>query len=169
MWNYYYYFFQFLSMKLATVNPRLDFNLEGLLTKEVCKCNPVPAHGGIKIEFWDFVFLVPKKNCSSLQILQSRAGPSSTLGYSHDMTHMTMPFAPLHPSQPGVPVMANSSDALRRSINTQLAAMSEGYKEPSSQVHLLDLFVFAIYSQTSVVLLHIIKCDCSRVYLFPFF
>ncbi|XP_058183989.1 transcription factor bHLH49 [Rhododendron vialii] len=92
---------EFLSMKLATVNPRLDFNLEGLLTKE---------------------------------ILQSRAGPSSTLGYSHDMTHMTMPFAPLHPSQPGVPVMANSSDALRRSINTQLAAMSEGYKEPSSQV-----------------------------------
>jgi hypothetical protein len=92
---------EFLSMKLATVNPRLDFNLESLLTKD---------------------------------ILQSRAGPSSTLGYSHDMSHMTMPFAPLHPSQSGVPVMANSSDALRRSINTQLAAMSEGYKDPSSQV-----------------------------------
>lgn len=92
---------EFLSMKLATVNPRLDFNLESLLTKD---------------------------------ILQSRAGPSSTLGYSHDMSHMTMPFAPLHPSQSGVPVMANSSDALRRSINIQLAAMSEGYKDPSSQV-----------------------------------
>lgn len=55
-----------------------------------------------------------------------------------------MPFAPLHPSQSGVPVMANSSDALRRSINTQLAAMSEGYKDPSSQVDLQGLLCFAL-------------------------
>lgn len=26
---------QFLSMKLATVNPRLDLNIEGLLSKDV--------------------------------------------------------------------------------------------------------------------------------------
>lgn len=26
---------QFLSMKLATVNPRLEFNIEGLLAKDV--------------------------------------------------------------------------------------------------------------------------------------
>ncbi|XP_057481630.1 transcription factor bHLH49-like isoform X2 [Actinidia eriantha] len=91
---------EFLSMKLATVNPRLDCNLEGLLTKD---------------------------------ILQSRAGPSSTLGYSPDMT---IPFTSLHPSQPGLiqtglPGLANSSDVLRRSINTQLTAMSGGYKEPN--------------------------------------
>lgn len=28
---------QFLSMKLATVNPRLDLNIEGLLSKDVCQ------------------------------------------------------------------------------------------------------------------------------------
>lgn len=27
--------FQFLSMKLATVNPQLDFNLEGFVSKDV--------------------------------------------------------------------------------------------------------------------------------------
>lgn len=30
-----FFCFQFLSMKLAAVNPRLDFNIEGLLSKEV--------------------------------------------------------------------------------------------------------------------------------------
>uniref|UniRef100_A0A5B6Z6Z5 Uncharacterized protein n=2 Tax=Davidia involucrata TaxID=16924 RepID=A0A5B6Z6Z5_DAVIN len=89
-------------MKLATVNPRLDFNIEGLLAKE---------------------------------ILQSRAGPSSTLGFTPDMT---MPFSSLHPSQPGLiqaglPGMANL-DALRRTINSQLTTMSGGYKEPTPQV-----------------------------------
>uniref|UniRef100_A0A5B6Z6X0 Putative transcription factor bHLH49 isoform X1 n=1 Tax=Davidia involucrata TaxID=16924 RepID=A0A5B6Z6X0_DAVIN len=93
---------EFLSMKLATVNPRLDFNIEGLLAKE---------------------------------ILQSRAGPSSTLGFTPDMT---MPFSSLHPSQPGLiqaglPGMANL-DALRRTINSQLTTMSGGYKEPTPQV-----------------------------------
>jgi hypothetical protein len=29
---------QFLSMKLAAVNPQLDFHLESLLHKEVCRC-----------------------------------------------------------------------------------------------------------------------------------
>ncbi|KAI8022946.1 Transcription factor bHLH49 [Camellia lanceoleosa] len=91
---------EFLSMKLATVNPRLDFNVEGLLAKD---------------------------------ILQSRAGPSCTLGYSPDMT---MPFPSLLPSQPGLtqtglPGMSNSLDALQRSLNSQLAAMSGGYKEPT--------------------------------------
>ncbi|KAL7001360.1 hypothetical protein U1Q18_002510 [Sarracenia purpurea var. burkii] len=93
---------EFLSMKLATVNPRLDFNLEGLLTKD---------------------------------ILQSRAGPSSSsLGYSPDMS---MPFPPLHQSQPGLiqpglSSMADCSDAIRRSINSQLTTtLSGGYKEPT--------------------------------------
>ncbi|KAK3031806.1 hypothetical protein RJ639_036958, partial [Escallonia herrerae] len=95
---------EFLSMKLSTVNPRLDFNIEGLLAKD---------------------------------ILQSRAGPSSTHGFPPDMT---MPYPPMHPSQSGViqtglPGMGNSSDALRRTINSHLAALSGGYKEsPTSQV-----------------------------------
>ncbi|KAK9277390.1 hypothetical protein L1049_006933 [Liquidambar formosana] len=94
---------EFLSMKLATVNPRLDFNIEGLLAKD---------------------------------ILQSRAGPSSALGFSPDMT---MAFPPLHQSQPGLiqgglPGMGNSSNALRRTINSQLTAMGGGYKEPTPQL-----------------------------------
>ncbi|CAL5354901.1 unnamed protein product [Camellia sinensis] len=93
----------FLSMKLATVNPCLDFNLEGILTKDM---------------------------------LQSRAGPSSTLGYSPDLT---MPFPSLHPPQPGLiqtglPGMPNTSGALQRSINTHLTAISGGCKEPTQAV-----------------------------------
>ncbi|CAI9775787.1 unnamed protein product [Fraxinus pennsylvanica] len=34
---------EFLSMKLATVNPRLNFSIEGLLTKDVRKCTPIQA------------------------------------------------------------------------------------------------------------------------------
>nr|WQQ41755.1 bHLH13 protein [Camellia japonica] len=91
---------EFLSMKLATVNPCLDFNLEGILTKDM---------------------------------LQSRAGPSSTLGYSPDLT---MPFPSLRPPQPGLiqtglPGVPNTSDALQRSITTHLTAISGGFKEPT--------------------------------------
>lgn len=91
---------EFLSMKLATVNPRLDFNIEGLLAKD---------------------------------ILQSRAGPSSTMGFSPDLS---MNYPQLHPSQPGLiqqglPGMVNSADTLRRTINSQLAVMSGGYKDPN--------------------------------------
>ncbi|GLT34554.1 hypothetical protein SLA2020_090630 [Shorea laevis] len=90
---------EFLSMKLATVNPRLDFNMEALLAKDV---------------------------------LQSSAGPSSTLGFHPDMS---MGYLPLHPSQPGLvqaahPVMGSSSELLRRTISSQLTAMSGGFKEP---------------------------------------
>ncbi|CAK9159947.1 unnamed protein product [Ilex paraguariensis] len=93
---------EFLSMKLATVHPRLDFNIEGLLTKDV---------------------------------LQSRAGPSS-LGFPPDMT---MPYSLLHSSHPGVihtvlPGVGNSSDALRRTINSHVTAMSGEYKESTSHV-----------------------------------
>ncbi|XP_044487945.1 transcription factor bHLH49 isoform X2 [Mangifera indica] len=91
---------EFLSMKLATVNPRLDFNIEGLLAKD---------------------------------ILQSRAGPSPTLGFSPDMS---VAYPPLHPSQPGLmqsalPGMGSSSDILRRTINSQLTPMPGGFKDPT--------------------------------------
>lgn len=89
---------EFLSMKLATVNPRLHCNLEDILAKDM-----------------------------------SRAGPSSSLRYSPDMS--TIPFPLPHPSQPGfiqpcLPSVAASSDALQISMSNQLAAMSEGYKQP---------------------------------------
>ncbi|PIA63335.1 hypothetical protein AQUCO_00200983v1 [Aquilegia coerulea] len=91
---------EFLSMKLATVNPRLDFNIEGILGKD------------------------------------SRSGPS-TLGFSPDMS---MVHPQMHPSQQallqtGIPGVGNSSDALRRTINSQLAALNSGYKDLMPQNH----------------------------------
>ncbi|KAL0430037.1 UNVERIFIED_CONTAM: Transcription factor [Sesamum radiatum] len=91
---------EFLSMKLATVNPRLDFNIEGFLAKD---------------------------------ILQSRAGMSSSLALPPDMT---LPFAPLHTSQPGLiqaGLLSNSSETLRRPISLQSPAISGGFKESTSQ------------------------------------
>ncbi|KAK6157753.1 hypothetical protein DH2020_012001 [Rehmannia glutinosa] len=92
---------EFLSMKLATVNPRLDFNIEGLLAKD---------------------------------ILQHRAGMSSSLAFPSDMT---MRFPPLHPSQPGLIqafLASNSSETLRRPISLQSTAVSGGFKESTSQI-----------------------------------
>ncbi|KAB2090353.1 hypothetical protein ES319_A03G118400v1 [Gossypium barbadense] len=91
---------EFLSMKLATVNPRLDFSIEALLAKD---------------------------------IIQSRAGPSSTLGFSPDLS---MGYPPLHPSQPGLvqaplPVIGNSSDVIHRALSSQLTSMTGGLKEPN--------------------------------------
>ncbi|XP_074332293.1 uncharacterized protein LOC141670376 isoform X2 [Apium graveolens] len=93
---------QFLSMKLATVNLRLDFNIEGLLTKD---------------------------------ILQSRAGPSSTLGFH---LAMSMPYTPMHLAQigliqAGLAGIGPSPKELRRNLTSHLTSMSGGYKEPSSQ------------------------------------
>ncbi|XWS69570.1 hypothetical protein CRYUN_Cryun04dG0190500 [Craigia yunnanensis] len=91
---------EFLSMKLVTVNPRLDFNIEGLLAKD---------------------------------IIQSRAGPSSTLGFSRDMS---VGYPPLHLSQPGfvqaaLPVMRNSVGVIRRTLSSQSTPMTGGFKEPN--------------------------------------
>ncbi|XVE91696.1 hypothetical protein REPUB_Repub01dG0032900 [Reevesia pubescens] len=91
---------EFLSMKLATVNPRLDFNIEGLLAKD---------------------------------IIQSRAGPSSALGFPPDMS---VGYPPLHPSQPGLvlpalPFMGNNADIIRRTLSSQFTPMTGGFKEPN--------------------------------------
>ncbi|GAV59076.1 HLH domain-containing protein/PPR domain-containing protein/PPR_2 domain-containing protein/DYW_deaminase domain-containing protein, partial [Cephalotus follicularis] len=99
---------EFLSMKLATVNPRLDFNMEGLLAKD---------------------------------ILQSRSGPSSTVGISPDMPITYHPS--LHPSQSGLIPAAltgldGPSDVLRRTINSQLTSMTGGYKEPTQLPSMWD-------------------------------
>ncbi|MCD7455957.1 hypothetical protein HAX54_030244 [Datura stramonium] len=92
---------EFLSMKLSTVNPRLDFNLDGLLVKD------------------------------------SQAGPSSSLAFPPDNTTMT--YTSLHGLQSGLlqsgfPDDGNCIDVFRRSINSQFASMSGGYRDPSSQV-----------------------------------
>ncbi|XP_038715160.1 transcription factor bHLH49-like isoform X2 [Tripterygium wilfordii] len=95
---------EFLSMKLGTLNPGLDFSLEGLLAKD---------------------------------ILQSQAGPSSTLGCLLDMQ---MSYPPLHPSQPGLIQSAlhgNPSDILRRAINSQSVSMTGAIKE-STQPNVWD-------------------------------
>ena len=162
-------FFQFLSMKLATVNPRLDFNLEGLLTKDVSDSVPTTNKRQMQIGMFFMSLVILRKNQSSLQILQSRSGPSSTLGYPPDIT---MPFPSLHPSQPGLiqtglPGMANSSDVLRRSINTQLTSMSGGYKEPTPQVYFGDLEICFSLTQTCAMLLHVIRYNGSPIEFSP--
>lgn len=95
---------EFLSMKLATVNPRLDFNIERLLAKD--------------------------------QMFSARAGPSSGLAFSPDIP---VPYPSLHQTQPpilppGPSGAGNSSDALRRMINSQLSNMGGGYKESTLQL-----------------------------------
>nr|GMD28619.1 transcription factor bHLH49 isoform X1 [Ipomoea batatas] len=71
------------------------------------------------------------------EILQSRAGPSSSLlSFPHDMT---MPYPPVHhpPStliQAGLPSLGSSADAIRRTINSHLATASGSFKEPTPQV-----------------------------------
>ncbi|KZV47480.1 hypothetical protein F511_23598 [Dorcoceras hygrometricum] len=81
---------EFLSMKLATVNPRLDFNIEALLAKD---------------------------------ILQPRAGMPSSPALPLDMT---MPFPPLHSSQPGlIQASLPCSETLRRPINLQSVALAQ--------------------------------------------
>lgn len=66
-------------------------------------------------------------------MLQSRVGPSSSMGFSPDM-HIAYP--PLHPSQSGLiqaglPGMGSTSDLLRRAMGSQMAPMTGGFKDPS--------------------------------------
>ncbi|CAA7397871.1 unnamed protein product [Spirodela intermedia] len=91
---------EFLSMKLATVNPHLDFNIEGLFLKE---------------------------------ILQSHSVPMSSIGFPPQIAPPQ-----LHPGQsslvqPGIPRTGNPSDALRRAVNAQLAAVTT-YGESANQI-----------------------------------
>lgn len=85
------------------------------------------------------------------QILQSRAGPSSTHGFHPDMS---MPYTPMHISQHGL-VQAGltgigpSPDALQRSFTAHLVSMSGGYKLPNSQVtlnQLLGLYSIGLFA-----------------------
>ncbi|XP_022888299.1 transcription factor bHLH49-like isoform X2 [Olea europaea var. sylvestris] len=94
---------EFLSMKLATLNPRLTFNIEGFLTKD---------------------------------IIQSHIGSSSLLPFPPDMIlphpllHQTPHQPPPGLIQPGLSNLGNSSNALRRSINSPFTA---AFKESTSR------------------------------------
>ncbi|KAD2804361.1 hypothetical protein E3N88_37738 [Mikania micrantha] len=93
---------EFLSMKLATVNPRMDFNLEGLLAKDM---------------------------------IESRLGPSGTLGFNADMAMpCTSNQSQMAIMQGGISGVGNSTDAVRRSLNSHLMAIGGGFKDPASQV-----------------------------------
>ncbi|XP_031388101.1 transcription factor bHLH49 isoform X1 [Punica granatum] len=94
---------EFLSMKLATVNPRLDFNIERLLAKD---------------------------------ILHSRAGPSSTLGFFPNMPMAYPP--PIHPPPAGL-IQAGlngigSPDSLRRTLHNQINPENAGGFKESAQL-----------------------------------
>ncbi|XP_047340642.1 transcription factor bHLH76-like isoform X2 [Impatiens glandulifera] len=99
---------EFLSMKLATVNPRVDFNVEGMLMKDILHSQA----GGSSVHGYSPELSMP---FSSL-VLPSQPGLNQTV----------------HPG------MTSSSDNIlhRPSFNHQLIAMAEGggYKEPASQV-----------------------------------
>ena len=128
---------QFLSMKLATVNPQLDFNLQGLAAKDVSfqsACTPAR-----------WIFLLCNRCPTGYntiyifhQILQQRLGPSSALGFALEMP---MDFPQLHPPQLGLihsnlPSTANSSDMLTRTIHSEMTPLNGGFKEPNQVLNL---------------------------------
>ncbi|GER40600.1 basic helix-loop-helix (bHLH) DNA-bindingsuperfamily protein [Striga asiatica] len=86
---------EFLSMKLATVNPSLDFDMEGFLAKD---------------------------------ILQTRAGLSSSLGFPPDLITS---FSPIQPQQ----TQLIHATTLHRPINNPQSnvVVSGGFREPTSQ------------------------------------
>ncbi|KAJ6794849.1 transcription factor bHLH49-like isoform X1 [Iris pallida] len=95
---------EFLSMKLATVNPSVEFNIEGLLSKDL----------------------------SIQQLLQSRGGPS-TMGFSQELLHPQLLPSQQCLVETGIPGIVNQSDALRRAINAQFSTVN-GFKEPPPQI-----------------------------------
>ncbi|CAN1816550.1 Transcription factor bHLH49 [Linum perenne] len=92
---------EFLSMKLATVNPRMDFNLEGLLTKDILSSRAIP----------------------SASMPFSPEMPMSYPPLHHPSQSGLIPA--------GFPPMGSNSDILRRSIGSQLASSSGEFKDPA--------------------------------------
>lgn len=93
-----------------------------------------------------------------IQIIQSRAGPSSTLGFSPDMS---LGYPPLHPSQSALiqahlPVMGDNADFIRRTLSSQFTPMTGGFKEPN-QVFLFIFFFFLVQTLCMCVCLCSIK------------
>lgn len=108
-------------MKLATVNPRLDINIEGLLSKDV--------------RTRDLVLHLTNKGVLTIlsyyQLLRFPGAPSSSLGFPPEMMH---PPQLLQLSQPGRLVQGAaaagggmaSPDVFRRIMQAQLSAKDDG-------------------------------------------
>lgn len=92
---------EFLSMKLATVNPRLDFNIEGLLAKDMLQSRIGSS--------------------SSLAF-------SSDMPMAYPALQSTQ-HGQLIPA--GLPGLGSSSDILRRTISSHLTPLLGGFKEPT--------------------------------------
>ncbi|XP_059278265.1 transcription factor bHLH49-like [Lycium ferocissimum] len=95
---------EFLSMKLSTVNPQLDFNLDGLLAKDILQSHAGPSSS----------FACPPDNAN--------------------MTYTSLHGLQSGLLQSGFPGDGNCTDAFRRSINPHFASMNGGYRDPSSEV-----------------------------------
>lgn len=83
-----------------------------------------------------------------MQLLHSRAGPSSTLGLSHDMP---MPFPPMHLPTPGLiqggPTgIGRPADPLRRAMQNQMTQLAGGFKEPSQVLTLLGISMMCCFN-----------------------
>ncbi|KAJ6813340.1 transcription factor bHLH49-like [Iris pallida] len=94
---------EFLSMKLAGVNPSIDFNIEAFLSKDL----------------------------SLQQLLQSRGGPS-TMGFSQELIHPQLFPSQQCLVETGIPGIVNHSDALRRAMNAQFPTLN-AFKESGAQ------------------------------------
>ncbi|CAK8561689.1 unnamed protein product [Lathyrus sativus] len=91
---------EFLSMKLATVNPHVDFNVERLLPKDILQHRPVPSSA------LGFLAEMPMAFPPLLHPSQQGLVRSS------------------------LPNMANSSDILGRTVEPQFTPLTGEFKEP---------------------------------------
>ncbi|XP_049391927.1 transcription factor bHLH49-like isoform X2 [Solanum stenotomum] len=95
-------------------------------------CNKVTGKAVMLDEIINYVQSLQRQ----VEILLSRADPSSSLAFAPDLT---MPYQSSHQLQPGLlqsglPGSGNSNDAFLKSIYPYLAVTSGGYKESSSQL-----------------------------------
>lgn len=117
---------QFLSMKLSAVNPALDFNIERILSKDVC--NPLPDLYS-SLLFFIFLMLI---YVSYIQLFQSQGTASSTFGFLPDIGHQFL-HPPKH-SQAALHSIVNPADAFGRVTNAPVGCT---FKEAAHQVCLI--------------------------------
>lgn len=106
-------FKQFLSMKLATVNPQMDFNLEGLLAKDVRDLS--------KGSYLSFSSHLINQTYILLQALQLRGGSSSAIPFPQNLS---MVYPPL----PHGFMQQTLSNIGRTTTSSPLSPMNGGFK-----------------------------------------
>ncbi|XP_010552795.1 PREDICTED: transcription factor bHLH49-like [Tarenaya hassleriana] len=102
---------EFLSMKLATVNPQLELNLDGLMAKEALQLRPGPS--------------------------SAPPFPQSIMPMAYPpLPHLSQPGF----MEPTLSCMRNPSDVLRQTVTSPLSPMNEGgFKRPETQGWECDL------------------------------